>query len=172
MNNADEIFAVEGVDICFVGPFDLSISMGFKGKQDDPKFQAAVDKVLEAAKRHNVVPGMWLGAGRPVTERLRAGWKFISIGLDLNLLVDGTKAALKKSSGLKGGAVSRERWNERYRERSSKSPLPPNVHLEKLVADLEAGTALDLAAGDGEERTLSFPEGLEGDGCRFFGGRN
>ncbi|WP_158084269.1 class I SAM-dependent methyltransferase [Marispirochaeta aestuarii] len=45
--------------------------------------------------------------------------------------------------------MSRERWNERHRERSSKSPLPPNVHLEKLVAHLEAGTALDLAAGDG-----------------------
>ncbi|WP_319560067.1 aldolase/citrate lyase family protein [Marispirochaeta sp.] len=97
VNNADEIFSVEGVDVCFVGPFDLSVSMGFRGKQEDPEFQAVVDKVLLAAKRHNVVPGMWLGAGRPVTERLKAGWKFISIGLDLNLLVDGTKAALKKA---------------------------------------------------------------------------
>lgn len=45
--------------------------------------------------------------------------------------------------------MSRERWNERYRERSSKTPSQPNMHLEELAADLEPGFALDLAAGDG-----------------------
>ena len=97
VDNADEIFSVQGVEACFLGPFDLSVSMGFRGKQDSPRFQKAVDKVLTAARRHNVVPGMWNGAGLPVSKRLAEGWQLIAVGLDLSLLTDGAKAALERA---------------------------------------------------------------------------
>ncbi len=97
VENADEIFSVPGVDVGFVGPFDLSISMGFRGKQDSPEFQAAVDRVLAAAKRQGVVPGMWNGAGRPIGRRIQEGWRFISVGLDLTLMTEGGRAALARA---------------------------------------------------------------------------
>ena len=97
VRNADEIFSVEGADVCFVGPYDLSVSMGFKGKQDSAEFQKAIDEVLAAANRNNVVAGMWSGAGRPVSQRLQDGWRFIAVGLDLSLLTAGTKSVLEQA---------------------------------------------------------------------------
>lgn len=99
VSNIDEILSVEGVDGFFIGPFDLSISMGFKGRKDDKKFQDAVDKVFAAGKRHGVASGMWEGAGKSVQQRLADGWQIIAVGLDLYVLVAGAKRILEETLG-------------------------------------------------------------------------
>lgn len=96
IDNIDDILSVDGVDAYFVGPFDLSVSMGFRGKQDDPRFQAALDRLFEAGKRHKAASGMWNGAGKPVRDRIHEGWQMIAIGLDLFLLIGGAKEVLEK----------------------------------------------------------------------------
>ena len=95
VQNVEAICAVEGVDGIFLGPMDLSFSMGYRGKMDSPDYQKAIDTVLAAAKAHNVIPGLWLGAGRSVAERISQGWKFIGLGLDIGFLMDGTMSAIK-----------------------------------------------------------------------------
>lgn len=99
VSNIDEILSVEGVDGVFVGPFDLSISMGFRGKKDDKQFQDAIDTVLAAAKRQGIAAGMWEGAGKSVRERIEEGWQIIAVGLDLYLLVAGAKRVLEENRG-------------------------------------------------------------------------
>lgn len=51
--NIDEILDVEGVAGIFIGPYDLSISMGMPCQFDNPRFQAAMQKVREACNRKN-----------------------------------------------------------------------------------------------------------------------
>ena len=63
VENADEIAAIEDVDILWIGHFDLSVSMGIPGQFDHPDFKAAVARVVRAAKKHNK------SLGRLVAER-------------------------------------------------------------------------------------------------------
>ena len=51
VSNVDEIAAVDGVDVLFVGPLDLSVSLGFPRQFDHPDFSAALDKVLAAGAK-------------------------------------------------------------------------------------------------------------------------
>ncbi len=99
VENVEEILSVDGVDGCFIGPFDLSVSMGFKGQMDDPSFQKAVDTVFAAGKRLGVATGMWGGAGKRVAERLADGWQIVAVGLDLYVLVAGAKRVLEEALG-------------------------------------------------------------------------
>jgi hypothetical protein len=46
LNNLDEIMAVEGIDVAFIGPNDLSLSLGVMGQYNNPIFIDAVDKVV------------------------------------------------------------------------------------------------------------------------------
>ncbi len=52
VENIEQIVAVPGVDVLFLGPYDLSMSMGIGGQFQHPDFLAAVDKVLAGAGRH------------------------------------------------------------------------------------------------------------------------
>jgi 2-keto-3-deoxy-L-rhamnonate aldolase RhmA len=95
VNNADKIFSVEGIDVFFIGTFDLSVSMGFRGDKSQKRYQEAIDHVFEMAKKHNVAAGMWEGGGKTSKERLDEGWQFISIGIDIQFLLAGCREGLK-----------------------------------------------------------------------------
>jgi 2-keto-3-deoxy-L-rhamnonate aldolase RhmA len=86
VRNAEEIAAIDGVDVLFVGPTDLSHSMGMLNDFERPEFQAAVDKVAAAAARH----GKWSGILLPAPTTLAAyrdkGYRFIASGSDAVLL--------------------------------------------------------------------------------------
>ena len=99
VENVNEILSVVGIDGVFVGPMDLSFSMGLRGAMDGEEFQQSIDTVLVAAKSHKKVSGIWMGAGAPIQERIRQGWQFIGFGLDLSLMLSGTIQALKDARG-------------------------------------------------------------------------
>ena len=90
IENIDEIAAVPGVDILFLGQNDLCMSIGLYEKYEfphmytSPELQAATDKLRAAARRNNVILGLFLfGTGR-VGEFLEKDFTFISIGNDLH----------------------------------------------------------------------------------------
>ncbi len=58
VDNVDEIAAVPGVDVLFVGPFDLSINMGIIRQFKNPDFEANLDKVVAACKKHGKAAGI------------------------------------------------------------------------------------------------------------------
>jgi 2-keto-3-deoxy-L-rhamnonate aldolase RhmA len=97
VERAEEILSVEGVDVFFIGPFDLSTSMGLMGQITHPRVQEAIDKVFKVGKKLDVASGIWCGAGMTVRERLKQGWQFISLGTDLNLLLSGAQMTLEEA---------------------------------------------------------------------------
>ncbi len=97
VKNLDEILSVEGVDGYFVGPSDLSASMGLLGKASDPKVQKTIDKVLEVGKKYeNVASGIFAFGLEDVKRRISQGFQFIAVGGDLFLLQLGVETLFKE----------------------------------------------------------------------------
>lgn len=101
--NVDAIAAIDGVDALWVGHFDLSVSLGIPGDFAHPKFEAAMERIIAAAKKH----GKSLGRLVPSTEQGIAFWKqgfdFICYSGDVWVLRDGLAAAAKTiREGAKG----------------------------------------------------------------------
>lgn len=82
----DEIVAVDGVDMLFIGPFDLSANLGHLGQPDHPAAREAIAKVEAAAKK----AGRWLGtidtAGRPARTLFAEGYRLVMGSADVTML--------------------------------------------------------------------------------------
>jgi 2-keto-3-deoxy-L-rhamnonate aldolase RhmA len=89
---ADEIAAVDGVDVVMIGTSDLSAEMGINGQTADDRIAAAYETVIAACKNHGKWPGMG-GVPQPdVIERyVQMGMRFILTGNDLGFLMAATK---------------------------------------------------------------------------------
>lgn len=83
LKNVEEIAQVEGIDVLWIGQFDLSNSLGIVGQFEHPKFKEAVGLVLSACKRFQKIPGFLacdLATGK---EYLDLGFKILAYGGDL-----------------------------------------------------------------------------------------
>jgi 4-hydroxy-2-oxoheptanedioate aldolase len=117
IKNIDEIAAVKGVDMLFLGQNDLCMSMGlfekykFPDMYTSPELFAATDKLRAAAKKNNVILGLFLFGTSRVGEFLEKGFPFISIGNDLHHILTQAGAYVKDVE-----AVSKEKgkaWTRR-----------------------------------------------------------
>jgi 2-dehydro-3-deoxyglucarate aldolase/4-hydroxy-2-oxoheptanedioate aldolase len=89
-----EMAALDGVDVLFVGPADLSHSMGIPGRFDEPAFIAALDAVVAAARAHGKGAGILLKDGAAVPAYRDRGFTFIGIGSDTGWVRAGATAQL------------------------------------------------------------------------------
>jgi 4-hydroxy-2-oxoheptanedioate aldolase len=93
IKNIDEIAAVPGVDLLFLGQNDLCMSMGLYEKYEfphmytSPELGAATEKLINAARKNSVILGLFLFGTSRVGEFLDKGFSFISIGNDLHHLL-------------------------------------------------------------------------------------
>lgn len=87
-----DILAVDGVDAVFIGPADLSATMGLLGQQEHEEVRAAVEYCLEAARKAGKPAGV--NAFNPDTAQhyLDRGASFILVGADVTLLARGSEA--------------------------------------------------------------------------------
>ncbi len=83
---ADQIAGLDGVDVLFVGPRDLSHDLGVPGDLTAPAFVEAVDRVKAASQRHGKAGGLLVADGAAAARRLEQGWTFVAIGSDSTLL--------------------------------------------------------------------------------------
>jgi len=90
----DEIAAVDGVDVLFIGPRDLSHDLGVPGDIAAPAFVEALETVLAAGKRHGKACGLLVTDGAAAAKRLQQGWTFVAIGSDSTLLAAAIQSAL------------------------------------------------------------------------------
>lgn len=81
----DTIAAVEGVDVLFIGPADLALSIGCK--PDDPRLMQAIEKVAEAGLRHHRTVGIFVGAPEAIATYRRLGISFFICGSDQSFLL-------------------------------------------------------------------------------------
>jgi 2-keto-3-deoxy-L-rhamnonate aldolase RhmA len=98
VENADAIAAVEGVDVLFVGPSDLSHSMGMLGNFEHPDFVAAIQRTAKAALSHGKQCGILLPSPSDFQQYYELGYRFIASGSDAVLL---NKAARSLVEGIR-----------------------------------------------------------------------
>ncbi|MEI7742643.1 MAG: aldolase/citrate lyase family protein [Chloroflexota bacterium] len=91
---ADELAAIDGVDVLFVGPADLSHAMGIPGQFAHPEFVAALDRVAAAAAAHGKVAGILLSGTAEVAAYLARGYRFLGIGSDVSLVAGGSRTLI------------------------------------------------------------------------------
>jgi 2-dehydro-3-deoxyglucarate aldolase/4-hydroxy-2-oxoheptanedioate aldolase len=91
---ADELAAIDGVDVLFVGPADLSHAMGIPGRFDEPAFVAALDRVVAACRAHGKGAGILLRDGASAAAARAQGFDFIGVGSDSAFVAAGSKAQL------------------------------------------------------------------------------
>ena len=81
----DDILAVPGVDAIYVGPADLSVSMGFNPRSNEPAFLSTLDEIVAACNRHGVVPGMHATTAT-AQDRIDRGFRFVTVTADMSSL--------------------------------------------------------------------------------------
>lgn len=99
----DAIAAVEGADVLFVGPMDLTQSLGIFGQFDHPRYATALDAVSAAARRHGKALGVLTGKPDDFDRYHALGFRFIACGSDGTLL----NAAARRQMELLSAARTR-----------------------------------------------------------------
>jgi 2-keto-3-deoxy-L-rhamnonate aldolase RhmA len=100
----EEIAAVPGIDVIFMGLNDLSYGYGVPGQLSAPVMQTAVKRVMAAAGKHNIPVG-GPGGAADVKRMIAEGFRFIQGPSDLSLLQTATRDFF---SGLKAAGVDRK----------------------------------------------------------------
>lgn len=95
LENLEEILSVEGVKALFVGPNDLSMSLGVYAQWRHPTFEKALNTIIETAEKNGVKPGILAPIGE-LEELIDRGFKLITVGKDTTFLMDAAASALKK----------------------------------------------------------------------------
>lgn len=88
VNRVDEILSVPGIDAAFIGPSDLSASMGLAPSLDqtDSRFEEAVREVVEAAKRHHVAPGIMVSGAEGALKRIAQGFTMLGVSTEATIM--------------------------------------------------------------------------------------
>jgi 2-dehydro-3-deoxyglucarate aldolase/4-hydroxy-2-oxoheptanedioate aldolase len=103
--NAEQIISTPGVDMVYVGPYDLSIALGHPGKFDHPAVKQAMMKMLAWCKQYNVPFGTTVGSLENAADLVRQGCTFFEMIDELSLLLRGASNAVDSYRKLKRAAV-------------------------------------------------------------------
>jgi 2-dehydro-3-deoxyglucarate aldolase/4-hydroxy-2-oxoheptanedioate aldolase len=82
----DEIAAVDGVDVLWLGHFDLTSFMGIPGQFSHPDYLAAVERIVAAARRHGKVAGFMASDETWARDYYAKGFRMLAVGPDQALL--------------------------------------------------------------------------------------
>jgi 4-hydroxy-2-oxoheptanedioate aldolase len=92
---AEEIAALDGVDVMFVGPADLSHALGVPGRFEEPAYLEAIGAVVAACQRHGKAAGILLYDTTTLSRHLELGFRFIGLGSEGSFVSAGAKAMLE-----------------------------------------------------------------------------
>ncbi|NWA28636.1 4-hydroxy-2-oxoheptanedioate aldolase [Pseudomonas gingeri] len=96
LENLDAIAAVEGVDGVFIGPADLSASMGYRGNPGHPEVQAAIEDAIARIQKAGKAAGI-LSADEKLARRyIELGAAFVAVGVDTTVLMRGLQSLAGK----------------------------------------------------------------------------
>jgi len=102
VENIDTISSVDGLDAIYIGPADLTASMGLFGQYSDPKVVEAIDKVLLSCQKAGVPVGTHAFDVESVSQLITKGFQFITIGTDIGFLIQGCTQTLSQINKHKG----------------------------------------------------------------------
>ncbi len=92
VDRAEEIAAVAGVDVLFIGPLDLSVNMNMAQQFDRPEFEQAMDRVAAACRKYGKAAGILLPQLDYLAGWIAKGFTFLVVGSDGGCVAGGLKA--------------------------------------------------------------------------------
>jgi 2-keto-3-deoxy-L-rhamnonate aldolase RhmA len=103
LDRAEEIAAVQGVDILFIGTNDLCADLGITGQLDHPSIREAYVRVIAACRAHGKHVGVGGLASRPdlMAQHAIAGARYLSLGFDLAFLVQAATERARSAREIK-----------------------------------------------------------------------
>ena len=96
MDNLEEILSIQGIDVAFVGPLDLTTNLSIPTQYDNPSFKEALEKILKTCREYDVAPGIYAVSLENAEEMISKGFRFVSLMSDMRILKSGYKEALRK----------------------------------------------------------------------------
>ena len=116
LDNLDAILSVEGLDAIYVGPSDLSLSLGCRAVLDDvdPKAAQAIDHILARAQAHGIVAGIHNGTPAAARGRVAKGFRFVTVASDTRLMAAGAQQAV---AAMRAGPADTQPTTDRKKER-------------------------------------------------------
>lgn len=111
VNNAEEIISTPGLDAVYIGPGDLSLTLGTPKRvdSDDDRFMEAIDHVATVCQQHDVVIGLHTASSHYARQMHERGFRFVTLWTDSAILAAKAKelvAAFHDGSGEVGRAES------------------------------------------------------------------
>ncbi len=86
--NIDSILEVKGIDVLFIGPYDLSQSLGVPGKIDHPEVVQAMENIVGKCTMKGVVAGTFVDTVENALKWKKAGVRYISYSVDIGLMYE------------------------------------------------------------------------------------
>jgi 2-keto-3-deoxy-L-rhamnonate aldolase RhmA len=95
LENIEEIAAVPGLDVIFIGTNDLSFSLGHGGQQNHPEVQKAIRRIVAAGQKNNVPLGRPAGTPELIQQYMKEGFLFFQGPSELSLAASGARPLLQ-----------------------------------------------------------------------------
>jgi 2-keto-3-deoxy-L-rhamnonate aldolase RhmA len=86
---------MQGLDVAFIGPMDLSVDYGVPGKFDAPEVQARIEQIEAAAKRCGTHMGAFVGTLEKTKQLIAAGYRYLAVKGDVGILQGAANALVK-----------------------------------------------------------------------------
>lgn len=88
IDNIDDILTVDGIDVLFIGPYDLSQSLGVPGEIDNPLVEEKMLEIVDKCKEKNVTVGTFVDTPENAVKWKRLGIKYISYSVDMGIFYE------------------------------------------------------------------------------------
>ena len=102
VDNIEEIFNVEGVDAAFIGPYDLSASIGKTAQFKNDEYMSVEKRILDKCREYKIIPGIHVVNPDPeeFAKRVRDGFELIAYSLDITMLGTSCRNGIDKINQL------------------------------------------------------------------------
>lgn len=95
VKNLDEILKIDGIDVIFIGPMDLSQSMGIPGQTADPRLKAMIGEISEKVLRSGKILGTTAGSPEAARELMQKGVSYILLSSDQGMMMNWARTAIR-----------------------------------------------------------------------------
>jgi 4-hydroxy-2-oxoheptanedioate aldolase len=94
LENLDDILSVAGIDIVFIGPYDLSQSLGIPGEVEHPRVCATIDRIAKAGEERGIPTGCFAETPEKAARWTRSGIRYLGYSVDIWLFQSACAAAI------------------------------------------------------------------------------
>jgi 4-hydroxy-2-oxoheptanedioate aldolase len=96
LENLEDILEVQGVDVLFIGPYDLSQSLGVPGRVDDPGVEKMMAQICGRCREKGIAAGMFVDTIENARKWKRAGIRYLAYSVDVGLFLEKCRETVQR----------------------------------------------------------------------------